>query len=159
MRSRSTTTRATPTSPWLPSTLTCRRRTEPRSPCWTATSLTRRMATAAPRAHLPPAATATHQHGQFVHDSLCQSQRRLADHRSGMQRHQQLLPLQPTRVIFPTEIFRLQSSSIKNISMNGNVRYTDANMNLPNYYEHVPGPARSEPLDMLMRATRTPSVK
>ncbi len=42
---------------------------------------------------------------------------------------------QPTRVIFPTEIFRLQSSSIKNLSMNGNVRYTNANMNLPNYYE------------------------
>jgi hypothetical protein len=46
---------------------------------------------------------------------------------------------QPTRVIFPTEIFRLQSSSIKNISMNGNVRYTDANMNLPNYYEDFQG--------------------
>ena len=46
---------------------------------------------------------------------------------------------QPTRVIFPTEIFRLQSSSLKNISMNGNVRYTNANMNLPNYYEMFQG--------------------
>jgi hypothetical protein len=46
---------------------------------------------------------------------------------------------QATRVIFPTEIFRLQSSSIKNISMNGNVRYTNANMNLPNYNEQFQG--------------------
>ncbi len=46
---------------------------------------------------------------------------------------------QATRVIFPTEIFRLQSSSIKNITMNGNVRYTDANMNLPNYNEQFQG--------------------
>ncbi len=66
---------------------------------------------------------------------------------------------QPTREIFPTEIFRLQSSSIKNVTMNGNVRYTNANMNMPNYYEQLPGPARSEPLDRIWRATRTPSVK
>ena len=46
---------------------------------------------------------------------------------------------QPTRVIFPTEIFRLQSASIKNLSMNGNIRYTDANMNLANYYEQFQG--------------------
>ena len=46
---------------------------------------------------------------------------------------------QPTRVLFPTEIFRLQSSSIKNVSMNGDVRYTKANMNLPNYYEQFQG--------------------
>ena len=46
---------------------------------------------------------------------------------------------QPTREIFPTEIFRLQSSSIKNISMNGDVRYTSANMNMPNYYEDFQG--------------------
>jgi len=46
---------------------------------------------------------------------------------------------QPTRVIFPTEIFRLQSSTIKNLSMNGNVRYTNANMNLPNYFEIFQG--------------------
>ncbi len=46
---------------------------------------------------------------------------------------------QATRVIFPTEIFRLQSSSIKNFTMNGNVRYTNANMNLPNYNEQFQG--------------------
>jgi hypothetical protein len=46
---------------------------------------------------------------------------------------------QPTRAIFPTEIFRFQSASIRNISMNGDVRYTNANMNLPNYYEDFQG--------------------
>ncbi|HKN70146.1 MAG TPA: hypothetical protein VJX30_03885, partial [Terriglobales bacterium] len=46
---------------------------------------------------------------------------------------------QPTRVIFPTEIFRFQSSSIKNVAMNGNVRYTSANMSLPNYYDDFQG--------------------
>ena len=46
---------------------------------------------------------------------------------------------QPTRVIFPTEILRLQSTSIKNISMNGDVRYTLANMNLPHYYDNLQG--------------------
>jgi hypothetical protein len=46
---------------------------------------------------------------------------------------------QPTRILYPTEIFRLQSSSIKNVSMNGDARYTDANMNLPNYYENFQG--------------------
>jgi hypothetical protein len=46
---------------------------------------------------------------------------------------------QPTRIIFPTEIFRLQSSSIKNVTMNGNVRYTNANMSLPNYYDDFRG--------------------
>ena len=35
----------------------------------------------------------SHQHDQFVHDPLCQSQRRLADRRSSLQRHQQLLAL------------------------------------------------------------------
>jgi len=46
---------------------------------------------------------------------------------------------QPTRILYPTEIFRLQSSILKNIAMNGNVRYTSANMNLPNYYENFQG--------------------
>jgi hypothetical protein len=46
---------------------------------------------------------------------------------------------QPTREIFPTETFRLQSSSIKNVTMNGNVRYTHANMSLPNYYDDFQG--------------------
>ena len=46
---------------------------------------------------------------------------------------------QPTRVIFPTEILRFQSSSIKNVSMNGDVRYTNANMNLPSYFDQFQG--------------------
>jgi len=46
---------------------------------------------------------------------------------------------QPTREIFPTEIFRLQSSSIKNVTMNGNVRYTYANTSQPNYYDDFQG--------------------
>ena len=46
---------------------------------------------------------------------------------------------QPTRELFPTEVLRLQSSSIKNFSMNGDVRFTDANMNLPNYYDSYQG--------------------
>jgi hypothetical protein len=47
---------------------------------------------------------------------------------------------QPTRILYPTEIFRLQSSSIKSLSMNGDFRYTQANMNLPDYYDSVSGP-------------------
>ncbi len=58
---------------------------------------------------------------------------------------------QPTREIFPSEILRLQSSSIKNVTMNGNVRYTNANMNMPHYYEDFQGPAGSESLDLLCR--------
>ncbi|MFY9904532.1 MAG: hypothetical protein WAK62_05265, partial [Terriglobales bacterium] len=46
---------------------------------------------------------------------------------------------QPTREIFPTEIFRLQSSSIKNVTMNGNIRYTRANASLANYYDDFQG--------------------
>ena len=46
---------------------------------------------------------------------------------------------QPTREILPTEIFRLQSSSIKNVTMNGNVRYTNANTSLPDYYDDFQG--------------------
>jgi hypothetical protein len=46
---------------------------------------------------------------------------------------------QPTRILYPTEILRLQSTSIRNISMNGNVRYTNANMNLPDYYDSYQG--------------------
>ena len=45
----------------------------------------------------------------------------------------------PTRILFPTEIFRLQSSSIKNLAFNGDVRYTNANMNMPAYYENFQG--------------------
>ncbi len=46
---------------------------------------------------------------------------------------------QPTRAIFPTEILRLQSASIKNLSVNGNVRFTNANMHLPSYYDSYQG--------------------
>ncbi len=46
---------------------------------------------------------------------------------------------QPTRIIYPTEIFRMQSTSIKNVSMNGDFRYTSGNMNLPNYYDSYQG--------------------
>jgi hypothetical protein len=46
---------------------------------------------------------------------------------------------QPTRILYPTEIFRLQSTSVKNVSMNGDVRYTNANMSLPNYYDSYQG--------------------
>jgi len=46
---------------------------------------------------------------------------------------------QPTREIFPTEIFRFQSSSIKDVTMNGNLRYTYANTSLPNYYDDFQG--------------------
>jgi hypothetical protein len=46
---------------------------------------------------------------------------------------------QPTRILYPTEIFRVQSSSIKNVAMNGDFRYTNANMNLPNYYDSYQG--------------------
>ena len=46
---------------------------------------------------------------------------------------------QPTRILYPTEMFRLQSSSIRNVTMNGDVRYTSANMNLPNYFDNFLG--------------------
>jgi hypothetical protein len=46
---------------------------------------------------------------------------------------------QPTRILYPTETFRFQSTSIKNVTMNGDFRYTKANMNLPNYYENFQG--------------------
>jgi len=49
----------------------------------------------------------------------------------------------PTRILYPTEIFRFQSSSIRNISMNGDVRYTKANMNLPLYQDIFQGLAKA----------------
>ncbi|HTX75619.1 MAG TPA: hypothetical protein VMD29_05375 [Terracidiphilus sp.] len=49
------------------------------------------------------------------------------------------LRTQPTRVLLPTEILRLQSSAIKNVAMNGDVRYTQANMNLPAYADTFNG--------------------
>jgi hypothetical protein len=46
---------------------------------------------------------------------------------------------QPTRILYPTEIFRLQSSSIRTLAMNGDLRYTNANMNMPKYYDSYQG--------------------
>ena len=46
---------------------------------------------------------------------------------------------QPTRILYPTEIFRFQTSSIKNVAINGDFRYTNANMSLPNYYDSYQG--------------------
>jgi hypothetical protein len=46
---------------------------------------------------------------------------------------------QPTRILYPTEIVRFQSSSITNIAMKGDFRYTNANMNLPHYYDSYQG--------------------
>lgn len=45
----------------------------------------------------------------------------------------------PTRTLYPTEEFRFQTSDIKNIQMNGNVRYASANTNLPAYNEFFSG--------------------
>jgi hypothetical protein len=45
----------------------------------------------------------------------------------------------PTRAIFPTEALRFQSSYLKNVQMNGDIRYTGANMNLPNFQEYFNG--------------------
>ncbi|MGB9029209.1 MAG: hypothetical protein WCC27_03735 [Acidobacteriaceae bacterium] len=50
---------------------------------------------------------------------------------------------QPTRFLYPTEIFRFQTSSIKNVSMNGDFRYTDAKMNMPYYYDNFQGLAKT----------------
>ena len=49
------------------------------------------------------------------------------------------LRFQPTRFLYPTEIFRFQTSSIKNVSMNGDFRYTDAKMNMPLLLRQFPG--------------------
>jgi hypothetical protein len=46
---------------------------------------------------------------------------------------------QPSRIFTPTESLRFQSSSIKNVQMNGDARFTLANMNLPNYYDNYQG--------------------
>ncbi len=46
---------------------------------------------------------------------------------------------QPTRILYPTEMLRFQSSSIKKLVLNGDLRYTIANSNLANYYENFQG--------------------
>ncbi len=53
------------------------------------------------------------------------------------------LRTQPTRFFYPTEIFRFQSASIRNLSMNGDFRYTSAKMNLPSYYDNFEGLAKT----------------
>jgi hypothetical protein len=45
----------------------------------------------------------------------------------------------PTRTLFPTEEFRFQSASLKNVRMNGRVLYTGANSNVPMYQEYFNG--------------------
>jgi hypothetical protein len=45
----------------------------------------------------------------------------------------------PIRIWTPTETLRVQSSAFKNVSINGNVNYTLANMDMPNYYESAQG--------------------
>jgi hypothetical protein len=45
----------------------------------------------------------------------------------------------PSRTWLPTETIRMQSTAIKNITMNGNVHYTLGAMNMPNYYENSQG--------------------
>lgn len=45
----------------------------------------------------------------------------------------------PTRTLMPTEEFRFQSSTVKNIQMSGDVRYTGGTMNLPAYTEFFNG--------------------
>jgi hypothetical protein len=46
---------------------------------------------------------------------------------------------QPTRVLIPTESLLFQSSRLRNLAVNGDIRYTKANSNLPDYYEHFQG--------------------
>ena len=49
------------------------------------------------------------------------------------------LRTQPTRSLYPTEMFRFQSTSLKNIALNGDVRYSVGNTNLANFYENWQG--------------------
>jgi hypothetical protein len=46
---------------------------------------------------------------------------------------------QPTRILYPTEMLRFQSSSLKKLALNGDFRYTIAKSNLANYYENFQG--------------------
>ncbi|WP_420237818.1 hypothetical protein ACOBR2_19860 [Telmatobacter bradus] len=45
----------------------------------------------------------------------------------------------PIRTTMPTEMLRFQSSSIKNLSINGQASYSWVTMNMPNYYENGQG--------------------
>jgi len=64
---------------------------------------------------------------------------RLAGYQSRMRRGHELSALATNSHPLSTEIFRVQSSSIRNVTMNGDIRYTLANMNLPNYYDSYQG--------------------
>ena len=46
---------------------------------------------------------------------------------------------QPTRTITPTETIRMQSTSIKDIAMNGDLNYTLSNSTMPKYFEQLQG--------------------
>jgi len=46
---------------------------------------------------------------------------------------------QPTRIWTPTGTVRMQSTAIKNISMNGNIHYTRGTSDMPNYNESAQG--------------------
>ncbi|MHB8888324.1 MAG: hypothetical protein ACYC46_05850 [Acidobacteriaceae bacterium] len=46
---------------------------------------------------------------------------------------------QPARTLLPTEELRFQSSDIKNIQLNGRIRYTGASMDVPEYNEYFNG--------------------
>ena len=46
---------------------------------------------------------------------------------------------QPTRIIYPSEVLRFQTSSIRNLAANGAFRYTAANLNMPSYQENFQG--------------------
>jgi hypothetical protein len=49
------------------------------------------------------------------------------------------LRTQQARTWTPTETIRLQSSAIKNLTVNGNVHYTLGSMSMPSYYENAQG--------------------
>jgi hypothetical protein len=49
------------------------------------------------------------------------------------------LRVQPTRVIYPTEMFRFQSTDVKNVALNGDIRYSVGNSHMPNSYENYTG--------------------
>jgi len=46
---------------------------------------------------------------------------------------------EPIRTIYPTEVLRFQTGSIRNVAANGAFRYTAANTNMPRYQENFQG--------------------
>jgi hypothetical protein len=53
--------------------------------------------------------------------------------------YQQFTRSAPMRTLLPTEEFRFQTSDIKNVQMNGRIRYTGASMKVPQINEHFLG--------------------